>query len=202
MGNVRDESLQTFLDAASVAYATFAAKGEASESVGHIFRALETPGTQRTGPGNRPTVAAENLDRALEVSVADPILATLIESFSAIRPRLEWRQRPDHTNTASENFAEGHANTMIAGPGGLEDRDDVWLGVSLMAPHVRYPDHDHPPEEVYLVMSDGEFRQADGDWFSPGVGGSFYNPPGIKHAMRSLNTPLFAFWALRPEGKS
>ena len=78
----------------------------------------------------------------------------------------------------------------------MEDREDLWLGVTLMAPRVRYPDHNHPQEETYLVLSPGEFKQADNDWFSPGIGGSFYNPPGIKHAMRSLDAPLFAFWAL------
>jgi hypothetical protein len=85
---------------------------------------------------------------------------------------------------------------MILGPGGYEERLYVWLGVSLMAPKARYADHDHAPEEVYLVLSEGEFRQGNGPWFSPGVGGSLCNEPGIKHAMRSLDTPLFAFWAL------
>ncbi|HLY58693.1 MAG TPA: dimethylsulfonioproprionate lyase family protein, partial [Stellaceae bacterium] len=70
-------------------------------------------------------------------------------------------------------------------------------GVTLMAPDVRYPDHNHPPEEVYLVLTEGEWRQEAGPWFSPGVGGSFYNRPGITHAMRSSGTPLFALWALR-----
>ncbi|MGO7874181.1 dimethylsulfonioproprionate lyase family protein, partial [Rhizobium leguminosarum] len=60
----------------------------------------------------------------------------------------------------------------------------------------------HAPEDVYLVLSEGEFQQGEGDCFSPGIGGSFYNVPDIKHAMGSLDTPLFAFWALlaeRPE---
>ena len=85
---------------------------------------------------------------------------------------------------------------MILGPAGLEHRNDVWIGASLMAPFVRYPDHAHAPEETYLVLSEGDFRQGDGDWFTPGVGGSFYNSPWIKHAMRSGAAPLFAFWAL------
>ena len=90
---------------------------------------------------------------------------------------------------------------MIVGPGGLEERSDVWLGVSVLAPDVRYPDHDHAPEEVYLVLSDAEFRQGGGDWFAPGIGGSFYNEPGIRHAMRSRHAPLFAFWALQPRAR-
>lgn len=42
----------------------------------------------------------------------------------------------------------------------------------------------------------------EGGWFSPGIGGSFYNVPGIRHAMRSLDTPPFAFWALRADSGS
>jgi Dimethlysulfonioproprionate lyase len=34
-------------------------------------------------------------------------------------------------------------------------RDDVTLGISLMAPHVRYPDHQHPPEEIYVSLASG-----------------------------------------------
>jgi hypothetical protein len=123
-------------------------------------------------------------------------LRSLLAAFRTIEPSLEWQRRASFDETASANFADGHANAMIIGPAGLEHRDDLWIGASLMAPFVRYTDHAHAPEETYLVMSDGEFRQGDADWFTPGVGGSFYNPPWIKHAMRSLATPLFAFWAL------
>jgi len=85
---------------------------------------------------------------------------------------------------------------MIVGPNGIERRDDLLIGVSLLAPNVRYPDHTHPPEETYLVLSEGSFRQNDGAWFEPGIGGTFYNPPGIGHAMRSGEAPLFAVWLL------
>jgi Dimethlysulfonioproprionate lyase len=114
----------------------------------------------------------------------------------AIEPSLEWRRRASFDETASANFVDGHANAMILGPAGLEHRNDVWIGASLIAPFVRYTDHAHAPEETYLVLSEGDFRQGDAEWFTPGVGGSFYNPPWIKHAMRSGAAPLFAFWAL------
>jgi len=58
-----------------------------------------------------------------------------------------------------EQFLDGHANATIAGPEGLEIRRDVHIGVSLKAPNVRYPDHHHPPEEIYVVLSDGQWRQ-------------------------------------------
>lgn len=138
-----------------------------------------------------------HLDAALAVEQPRPSLRRLVEAFRAIEPDLEWVRRASHDETASANFADGHANAMILGPAGLENRSDVWLGASLLAPHVRYTDHAHAPEETYLVLSEGEFRQGDAAWFAPGVGGSFYNTPFIIHAMRSGEAPLFAFWALR-----
>jgi hypothetical protein len=195
---VRVKNLQSFLDAASVAYDQFANAPSSRRSIQKVFAALENPGTQRAGPGMRLPIC-EELDTALAVETDHASLQNLVDGFKEIEPKLEWRLRTKNDGTASANFAEGHANAMIVGPGGLEQRDDVWLGVSLLAPNVRYPDHDHAPEEVYLVLSQGEFRQGDGEWFSPGIGGSFYNVPGIKHAMRSLDTPLFAFWTLRAQ---
>ena len=116
-------------------------------------------------------------------------------AFRAIEAGLTWTRRKGWEGEDA-SFAHGHANAMFVGPGGLEPRDDVWIGVSLMAPNVRYPDHQHPPEEVYTVLSDGEWRKADGDWFPPGIGGIVHNSPGIVHAMRSGDKPLLAIWCL------
>jgi hypothetical protein len=193
----RSQNLQSFVDAAFEAFSQFAQHAEAGRMVTQVFGALETAATERSGPGSRLPVCSE-LPRAVAVETTHDSLRRLLERFKSIEPLLQWGRRPTYDDTASENFRDAHANTMIIGPGGLEDRRDVWLGASLMAPQVRYPDHHHEPEEVYLVLSEGEFRQGEeGAWFSPGIGGSFYNPPGIKHAMRSVDTPLFAFWALR-----
>ena len=82
------------------------------------------------------------------------------------------------------------------GKGGLEERDDVWVGISLMAPGIEYPEHHHPPEEVYLALSSGHWQQASGIWFEPEIGGLFYNRPNILHAMRSGTSPLLATWCL------
>jgi hypothetical protein len=192
----RAEALQLFVDAASVAFEQVARGSEARRAVQQIFAALETPAMERQAPGSRLPVC-RLLDDVLAIEVAHPSIGCVIDRFKAIEPLLDWKRRPDPNPLASENFRDGHANAMIIGPGGFEDRRDVWLGVTLMAPHVRYPDHDHPPEEVYLVLSGGEWRQGTGPWFSPGIGGTLYNEPGIKHAMRSSDAPLFAFWALR-----
>lgn len=83
---------------------------------------------------------------------------------------------------------------MLIGPHGLERRDDVTVGLTLMAPNVRYPDHRHPPEEFYLVLSSGEWRQDGGAWHEPGPGGVVYHSPGVVHSVRSGAAPLLTLW--------
>lgn len=191
----RDAALQTFTDAALAAYRAHSPGPEAAASLDRIAAALATPAPRRARPGNVLPVC-DHLGAALAVETGDTGLDALLAAFRAIEPDLEWTRRASYDETASANFPDGHGNAMILGPAGLENRTDVWLGVSLLAPSVRYTDHAHAPEETYLVLSEGEFQHGDSDWFTPGIGGSFYNPPWIKHAMRSGPAPLFAFWAL------
>ncbi|WP_315925798.1 dimethylsulfonioproprionate lyase family protein [Mesorhizobium sp. SP-1A] len=193
---LRSEAFQQFIDAALAAFGRHARDPESRRTIRQISAALETPGVERSGPGRRlPTCS--HLEGALAAASAHEALRPLVERFKALEPRLQWSNRSEVDASASRNFASSHANAMIVGPGGLEARKDIWLGVSLLAPNVRYPDHDHAPEEVYLVLSEGEFWHGKDPWFSPGIGGSFYNEPGIRHAMRSGDKPLFAFWALQ-----
>jgi len=191
----REDALQRFTEAVLAAYREHARDPRSRASLDRIAAALETPAPQRSRGGSRLPVCSF-VDTALTVETDRDSLRNLIESFRAIEPSLEWQRRASFDETASSNFPDGHANAMILGPAGLESRSDIWLGVSLMAPGVRYTDHAHAPEETYLVLSEGEFRQGEGDWFTPGVGGSFYNTPWITHAMRSGAQPLLAFWAL------
>ncbi len=181
---VRTEALQLFLDATFVAFDRFAKDLRSRDSIMRIFALLEVAGARGTKSGKRLPVCVRHLDEALALETEHTILKSVIARFQAIEPWLDWNWRSTYDNSASENFLMGHANGMVVGPGGVEERQDLWLGVSLLAPHVRYPNHSHPPEETYLVLSEGEFMQEE-TWFSPGIGGSFFNPPGIKHAMRS-----------------
>jgi hypothetical protein len=65
-----------------------------------------------------------------------------------------------------------------------------------MAPNMDYPVHHHPPEEIYRVLSAGDWWRDGTGWFTPGIGGTLYNAPDIRHAMRSRAHPLLALWAL------
>lgn len=189
-------ALQSFIDTARVSFEAFAKDERSIVSIRNIFCEASTRKDMALPVGSRRPFSEPILDKLLNDDYGEPQLNDLVRSFAAIENHIQWKPRPISNATASDNFPNNHANGMVIGPGGILQHANIMIGASLLAPHVRYPDHDHAPEETYLVLTDGEFRQNDGDWFSPGRGGSFYNPRGIKHAMRSGPTPLFAFWVL------
>ncbi len=97
---------------------------------------------------------------------------------------------------ATIDSSESHANTMLVGPGGLEPREDLWIGATLMAPNTDYPVHHHPPEEIYLVLSAGDWWRDGTGWFTPGVGGTLYNAghsPCYAFAAASRSSPSGRF---------
>ena len=192
---MRAAKLQDFLDQSAQALRAARVPSERAARAGERAIAL-WQGTE--GPPG--TAAAEQLpvcqwlDPALEIAAQGP-RAGLARAFKAIAPGLVWRRRAS-ADPADAAFWNGHANAMILGPGGLEDRKDIWIGATVMAPGTTYADHDHPPEEVYLSLVPGEWWNAEMDWTDPGQQGAIYNPPGIRHRMRAGDGPFLALWYL------
>lgn len=192
----RDAALQEFLSSVRDVLADRVLGADAAAAIERIYGALASPGRSGSGRFQRLPVCSylpEALERARTHSGA---IARIADAFAAVEPALSWAPRSAGGPHASENWPGGHANAMIVGPGGLESRNDLHIGASLLAPRVRYPDHHHGPEEVYLVLSPGRFQHGESGWFEPGIGGTLYNKPNIKHAMASDNAPLFALWHL------
>lgn len=195
MAAERDQALQVFLAALKLAIEAgqSSASPQAATAAKRAFAALETPGVAATPP--RETVpATDYIEGALADSRNGPA-AALAEAFERIEPRLAWRRRPDR-ETPDPNFPDAHASTVIVGDGGIEMHDEVRIGVSLLAPNTFYPDHHHPPEEVYVVLTEGAWRQGDGPWNERGPGTLVYNTPNVIHAMQSGAKPLLAIWTL------
>jgi len=78
----------------------------------------------------------------------------------------------------------------------LETRNDVRIGVSLVAPGISYPRHRHPPEELYVVLSPGKWMQNDNPLALKRSGDLVHNPPNVWHSMQAVNVPLLAIWCL------
>ena len=193
----RDETVQAFIDAAAAAVEAGAGSAGQRRGAGRIFAALAAPGRAvREPPVPPPADLAAHLEHALATARGGPAAAArLAARLADLAPRLRWGRRlPSPADPPG--FADGHVNAVAVGEGGLEERSDARIGISLMAPHVVYPDHRHPPEELYVVLGPGAWRQADGPWHGPGAGGIVHNPPDVLHAMRAEAAPLLAVWCL------
>lgn len=176
------------LAGAQVAATATGAARVAGLRVAAALAALPEPA--RPPPPRRLTVC-----RHLDAACAE-MTPALAAAFRALEPALSWQTRA--MSNGAVGFAEGHASARVLDPNGLEQRGGLVAGFSLVAPGVTYPEHEHPPEEIYLVLSGGEWWQAGGAWHAPGPGGIVHNPPGIVHAMRGTSVPLLAIWFLLP----
>lgn len=193
---MRTAPMQRFVTALKTAFAAAIMDDAARGAVARVFAAAVDPG--RAGSGLGEVLAVTGLfPVALNplVGRADA-LGDLARALRDLSDDLVWTSRKSVGPTASAGFATAHANCLLIGPGGMEARADIWIGISLMAPGTRYPDHDHAPEEVYLVLTPGQFWHGDAEWITPGVGGTVHNVPGIRHAMRAQDAPFLAIWVL------
>ena len=191
---MRDAEVQRFLDAAEAALRASSAEGSAAARAGgRVFARCRERAGEPGGKAARLPVC-DWIEAALEAAEGGPRQG-LADCFGALVDRLDWKRRLS-ADPSDHLFWDGHANAMICGPGGLETRDDLWIGATVMAPGVTYVDHDHPPEEIYLSLAPGEWWNAGMDWTDPGARGVIYNPPGIRHAMRSGAGPFLALWFL------
>lgn len=201
--SARDPALQALLDALMNGLAAragdWAGGGEALARVRSALARVAdaTPGNP---PGEGPPAVAAELGRALvEARAVRGPAADTAEALSALLPKITWYARQGSEATC-EGFAERHALATLVGPadrpGVLEVRDDVRIGVTLVSPETPYPDHRHPPEELYLALTSGAWRQELGPWFEPGPGGAVYNSSNILHGMHSGRAPQLALWCL------
>lgn len=197
MTATRSAELQAVVNSLHACFA--AAAGMSAEGAAfctQLFDALKTPGAGGETPPTQLPVC-QHLPKALGLAaLGSRGVAQLALVLQGVAPRLTWKVRASGGPFASDNWPDGHANALVIGDGGLEQRSDVALGLSLLAPQVRYPDHNHPPEELYLVLTPGRFQHGDDAWCDLGSGETFHNSPAIKHAMASGDTPLLALWTM------
>ncbi|AXK67481.1 dimethylsulfoniopropionate lyase [Burkholderia sp. IDO3] len=191
----RSKNIENFIRVASDLFRSERLPDSARAFAPRVFARLQTVSDNGTRlPTRYP--ACDWLDAALlSVARIDAQCAELARLIKLLEPTIGWARRTSGRD-GSPNYIDGHVNGMICGPGGAESRDDIQLGFSLLMPDVRYPDHGHPPEEAYVLLTAGEFRQKNGAWFDPGIGGGIHNAPGGLHAMRSGDAPFLAIWCL------
>lgn len=194
---MRSPELQRFLDRLQEAFVTAELAEPGRAALEKVFARLAARVGERHAPAAEDLPVATMLPGVLAPLLQrDDALGRLAEALADLAPQLGWTTRKITGPTASKGFDAAHANAGLIGPPGMERREDVWLGISLMAPGTRYPDHDHAPEEVYLTLTPGAFLQGEADWLPRKEGQTVYNTPGIRHAMRATDGPFLAIWCL------
>ena len=198
----RDPGLQALLDALVDGIDARVAPGSAPEkALARVQASLLTAGQAGTAqPQALKPAGHAYLAPALAAAKANGgYAARVVAALAALDPQITWYGREGLVSERPD-FAERHALTTLVGPqerpGVLEVRADVLVGISLVAPETPYPDHHHPPEELYLALTGGEWRQDLGPWFAPGPDGIVYNAPNTLHGMRALAEPQLALWCL------
>ena len=192
----RDSGLQRFLGLAEAAIAAGAGTEEQRAVGQNVFSAMRDRAGQASCPEPQQVPGCRLLPEIFRnISAEAQPIADLGEAVAELSPRLTWTRRKN-ADEGGTVFYDGHANATVVGAGGLEERGDVWIALTLMAPRLVYPEHSHPPEEVYVALTPGEWWNAGMDWTNPGIGGLIYNPHGILHTMRSGDQPFLAVWCL------
>ena len=202
MSAARNPALQELLDAMIDGIAQHAAPdSDAGKALARVRAAAGTPGEQGVSEPTEPRPPGHAcLAEALTAAKSNGgYAARAAAALEKLEPQITWYRREGLTPEQAE-FPDRHALASLIGPadrsGSLEVRGDLRVGVSLVAPGIMYPDHHHPPEELYLALTAGEWRQDRGPWFSPGPNGIVYNTPNILHGMRATDEPQLAVWAL------
>lgn len=143
-------------------------------------------------PRTKP--AARWLARALAGARSGP-LAPLAAGLAALEPDLCWLQNPNYSAASMGQTFDNYAYVELAGPGRCFESADIRLGFLLLGPQSHYPDHCHPAEEAYHVVSGtAEWWREDTGWTARQAGALIHHAPLVRHAMRTGEEPLLALY--------
>lgn len=111
-------------------------------------------------------------------------------AFSPIASEVPWRP--------SDRITDGGTQTVVCDLTESLDSRDVRVGLTLLDAHRSYPTHQHPPQELYYVISGDAWWRFGGavDEVVVPADSLLYNHPNDLHAMRCDNQPLLALWVL------
>ena len=111
-----------------------------------------------------------------------------------------WRQNPNYSAAnMGAAFMAGYGYVEFAGPKeALFRAPDIRVGLLLLAPHVHYPAHAHPAEEIDHPLTDaGLWRCGQENWRTVPAGNAIHHPPMIVHETKAADSTLLALYCWR-----
>jgi len=100
--------------------------------------------------------------------------------------------------TPAERFPSGRETRRLAGVAGLPTTRFA-MGHSMLDPGGAIPEHRHPNEEVYVVLSGTGSMAVGGDRQEVAAGACVFIPPESPHELRNTgNGPMAVLWVYAP----
>ena len=167
----------------------------ASAASQRTARLLDTIDLSATDDVPVPTSAGQAIwDHEMGISPPEYIAhMTVVQSHSSclsivqeIYRGLDWYQS-----------AKSHSPyTQIVGPSCRIAHEDFRLGLFLLPENIVYPNHQHSPDEVYIVLAgSGEWSLNRGTFDNKTAGNIIDIPSMTIHAMRTSATPALMLWS-------
>ena len=116
----------------------------------------------------------------------------LTRGFHDIAASLSWKPSP-RSDDGGTLMALSVLNDMF-------ELGDVMAGLLYLDSHQCYPEHRHPPQELYLILAgDADWRYGGSSEYVPRPPGSvLYNHPQDLHGIKANQSPLLALYVLWP----
>ena len=181
-----------------------ATAGEASFMLTSVLQAIASTPYPRAAMRDAETPTAR-IDKPVSrfvpslVLPADGPIGEVGRRFVAAEPHLDWLQNPNYTaGRMGADFVDRYGYVEIVGPQRMFRSPATLVGLLLLGPGVHYPDHSHPAEELYHVVSGtAEWWREGAPWQRVPQGTAIHHPPDVRHAMRTADEPLLALYCWR-----
>ncbi|MDO3437044.1 dimethylsulfonioproprionate lyase family protein [Rhizobium sp. CBN3] len=189
----RPRLLQEFLNDIGGLMLSADAPAVASFVAGKVLQRLLKTGKVRPEGDPLPGVPGGLDDAIGQLAKSGRKYEAIAGQFKSLADKLLWR-RGRTGPFASLNFGNTHSHAVLVGPGGLEERADLRVGVIYMDRYTRFPDHVQTQPRAFILLSPGEICLGDSQWFSAATGTVFANDAGQSFAIRCTAQPLLAVW--------
>ncbi|WP_299605518.1 dimethylsulfonioproprionate lyase family protein [uncultured Tateyamaria sp.] len=129
----------------------------------------------------------------------DPTYEALSKAIIRAGPHAHWRETYKNTDIG-DHFMDRFGCYCIIGPEGPFTSQTARVFMVYMPPHLYYPWHHHPAEELYLVLSGAAiFCKADAPDTTLRAGDVSFHESNQSHAMETRDDPVLCLVLWRNE---
>ena len=126
-------------------------------------------------------------------ALRDPDMDPLAKAFLAGSPHAHWRDTYADTDIG-QDFMDRFGCYCFIGPEGAYRSNRMLAFVVYMPPHLWYPWHHHPAEELYTVLhGEAEFLREGEPPETLSTAQSSFHASNQPHAMQTHDSPVVAY---------